>query len=75
MQAKPRVVRVVHFKRAFDKRIGTQYALHPKQVKTEGDRIYLPLYMRVHGGMLVGHERNRGFPAQKRRGANAKRAS
>ncbi|MDO5042895.1 MAG: hypothetical protein Q4D92_05225 [Slackia sp.] len=39
------VVRIVHFKRAFDKRIGTQYVLHPKQMKTEDDRVYLPLYM------------------------------
>lgn len=33
------------FKHAFDKRIGTQYVLHPKQMKTEDDRVYLPLYM------------------------------
>lgn len=33
------------FKRAFGKRIGTQYVLHPKQLRDEGDRVYLPLYM------------------------------
>lgn len=33
------------FKSAFDKRVGTQYVLHPKQLKVEGDRVYLPLYM------------------------------
>lgn len=33
------------FKQIFEKRIGTQYVLHPKQLKAEGDRIYLPLYM------------------------------
>ena len=33
------------FKRRFDKRIGTQYVLHPKQLKVDGDRAYLPLYM------------------------------
>ncbi len=33
------------FKEKFGKRIGTQYVLHPKQMKVEGDRIYLPLYM------------------------------
>lgn len=33
------------FKRSFDKRIGTQYVLHPKQMRAEGDRVYLPLYM------------------------------
>jgi hypothetical protein len=33
------------FKEKFGKRIGTQYVLHPKQMKVEGDCIYLPLYM------------------------------
>ncbi len=33
------------FKQKFGKRIGAQYVLHPKQMKIEGDRIYLPLYM------------------------------
>lgn len=33
------------FKVAFDKKIGMQYVLHPKQMKKENDRVYLPLYM------------------------------
>lgn len=33
------------FKVAFDKKIGMQYVLHPKQIKKENDRVYLPLYM------------------------------
>ena len=33
------------FKKCFDKKIGTQYVLHPKQMKVEGERVYLPLYM------------------------------
>lgn len=33
------------FKNRFQKKIGTQYVLHPKQLKVEGDRVYLPLYM------------------------------
>ncbi|HHU53192.1 MAG TPA: ATP-binding protein [Clostridiaceae bacterium] len=33
------------FKNKFGKRIGTQYVLHPKQMKVENDRVYLPLYM------------------------------
>lgn len=33
------------FKTAFGKRIGMQYVLHPKQMKREGERVYLPLYM------------------------------
>ncbi len=33
------------FKVKFKKRIGTQYVLHPKPLKIEGDRIFLPLYM------------------------------
>jgi predicted AAA+ superfamily ATPase len=33
------------FKERFDKRVGTQYVLHPKTLKVEGERIFLPLYM------------------------------
>lgn len=33
------------FKRKFGKRVGLQYVLHPKQLKVDGDRLYLPLYM------------------------------
>lgn len=33
------------FKTKFGKRVGTQYVLHPRSLTTEGDRIYLPLYM------------------------------
>lgn len=33
------------FKAVFGKRIGVQYVLHPKQMKVEGERVYLPLYM------------------------------
>lgn len=33
------------FKEKFGKRIGNQYVLHPKQLKVDGDRVYLPLYM------------------------------
>lgn len=33
------------FKKRFSRRIGTQYVLHPKQMKVEGERVYLPLYM------------------------------
>ena len=33
------------FKEKFGKRVGTQYVLHPKQLKVDGDRAYLPLYM------------------------------
>ena len=33
------------FKTRFNKYVGTQYVLHPKQLSVEGDRIYLPLYM------------------------------
>lgn len=29
----------------YQKRIGTEYVLHPKQLRVEGDRVYLPLYM------------------------------
>ena len=33
------------FKRKFGKRVGTQYVLHPRQMRAEGDRVFLPLYM------------------------------
>lgn len=33
------------FKKRFGKRVGLQYVLHPKQLRVEGDRVYLPLYM------------------------------
>ena len=33
------------FKERFGKRIGSQYVLHPKQLKADGDRAYLPLCM------------------------------
>lgn len=33
------------FKAKFGKRVGTQYVLHPKQLKVEGERVYAPLYM------------------------------
>ena len=33
------------FKERFGKRVGTQYVLHPKQLRDKGDRLYLPLYM------------------------------
>ena len=33
------------FKEKSEKHIGNQYVLHPKQLKVDGDRIYLPLYM------------------------------
>ena len=33
------------FKGRFGARIGTEYVLHPKQLRAEGDRACLPLYM------------------------------
>ncbi|MDR1082533.1 MAG: AAA family ATPase [Coriobacteriales bacterium] len=33
------------FKDKFGKRVGTQYVLHPRPLKAESDRLYLPLYM------------------------------
>lgn len=33
------------FKAKYGKRIGMQYVLHPKPLKVEGDRVFLPLYM------------------------------
>ena len=33
------------FKNKFDKRVGTQFILHPKPMQDEGERVRLPLYM------------------------------
>ncbi len=33
------------FKARFGKYVGMQYVLHPKQLKVENERVYLPLYM------------------------------
>lgn len=33
------------FATRFGKRMGTEYVLHPKQLKAEGRRVYLPLYV------------------------------
>lgn len=33
------------FKKRWQKRVGTEIVLHPKQLKVEGNRQYLPLYM------------------------------
>lgn len=33
------------FKTKFDKKVGRQYVLHPRPLRTEGDRVFLPLYM------------------------------
>lgn len=33
------------FKAKYQKRVGTQYVLHPKPLKVEGERVFLPLYM------------------------------
>ncbi len=33
------------FKAKFGKRVGYQIVLHPRQLRVEGDRLYLPLYM------------------------------
>ena len=33
------------FKNKFDSRVGMQYVLHPRPMRVEGDRLYLPLYM------------------------------
>jgi predicted AAA+ superfamily ATPase len=33
------------FKAKFGKKVGTQFVLHPRPIKTEGDRVYLPLYL------------------------------
>ncbi len=33
------------FRERYGKRLGVEYVLHPKQMKVDGDRVYLPLYM------------------------------
>lgn len=33
------------FKKKFGKRVGTQYILHPKPLKRQNEKVYLPLYM------------------------------
>lgn len=33
------------FKAKFNTRVGTQYVLHPRPMRVDGDRLYLPLYM------------------------------
>ena len=33
------------FKTLFDKRVGTEYVLHPRQISVDGSRVALPLYM------------------------------
>ena len=33
------------FKAKFGKRVGVEYVLHPKPLRAEGNRLYLPLYM------------------------------
>ena len=33
------------FKNKFGKKVGTQYVLHPKPLRVERDRVYLPLYL------------------------------
>lgn len=33
------------FKKKFDKRVGTQFVLHPKPLEVAGERLFLPLYM------------------------------
>ena len=35
------------FKAKFGKRVGTEYVLHTKPLKVEGDRVFLPLYMSI----------------------------
>jgi len=40
-----RPVSLDKFKSKFTSRVGTQYVLHTKQLKVEGDRVFLPLYM------------------------------
>ena len=35
------------FKAKFARRIGTEYVLHAKILKVEGDRVFLPLYMSI----------------------------
>ena len=33
------------FRKQYGKRLGTEYVLHPKQIKVEGERVSIPLYM------------------------------
>ncbi len=33
------------FKEKFGERVGAQYVVHPKQLRVEGDRVFLPFYM------------------------------
>ena len=33
------------FRPKFGKRVGLEYVLHPRQLRVDGDRLYLPLYM------------------------------
>ena len=33
------------FKKLYGANVGTQFVLHPKPLKVEGDRVFLPLYM------------------------------
>ncbi len=33
------------FKNKFGKRVGSEFVFHPRQLKVEGNRLYLPLYM------------------------------
>ncbi|WP_165053906.1 MULTISPECIES: DUF4143 domain-containing protein [unclassified Adlercreutzia] len=40
-----RTVSLDDFKARFDKRVGAEVVFHPKQLKVEGSRIFLPLYM------------------------------
>jgi predicted AAA+ superfamily ATPase len=35
------------FKAKFGKRVGTEFVLHTKPLKVEGDRVFLPLYMSI----------------------------
>lgn len=35
------------FGRRFERRVGEEIVLHPKQLRAEGHRIYLPLYMTI----------------------------
>ena len=33
------------FRRKFGRTVGAEYVLHPRPLKVEGNRVYLPLYM------------------------------
>lgn len=39
------IVSLEKFKAKFGSRVGVQYVVHPKQMKVDGDRVFLPLYM------------------------------